>query len=337
VEELARHWFNARQPKDLSKAIDYSKQAADQALAALAPGDALGLYAQAQDLLSQSPAPDSALQLDLSIGLGTAQRQIGDPSFRHTLLDAAHQAIAADDTERLVAAALANNRGMHSSGNGIDAERVAVLETALDRIPETHIDRALVLSTLCTELSVGSSLGRRQELADEALALAKSSGDEITQLQVLNNVSSPLLVPPLIDQMLEHTADALHRAEQVGDPVLQFWAINWRLHAATIAGNIDERDRCSENLKSLAERLDQPTLHWISSLNSAVRALIAGDIEEATYRSTDALKLGIESGEPDAEAIHNAQLSPISGFRGTRGELISLFEDMADSNEFVSE
>ena len=70
-----------------------------------------------------SADPDPALELDLAIGLGTAQRQTGDPSFRQSLLDAAHQAIAADDTERLVAAALANNRGMHSSGNGVDVER----------------------------------------------------------------------------------------------------------------------------------------------------------------------------------------------------------------------
>ena len=214
---------------------------------------------------------------------------------------------------------------------------VAVLETALERIPEGHIDRALVLSTLCTELSVGSSLGRRQELANEALALTRSSGDAITQLKVLNNVSSPLLVPQLIDLMLAHTADALHRAERVGDPVLQFWAIHWRLYAATMAGDIDEGDRCNENLNSMAERLDQPTLHWISSLNSAVRAMIAGDAELATQRSIEALKLGIEGGEPDAEAVHIAQLSPISGIKGTRGELISQFEALAYSNEFLSE
>ena len=42
--------------------------------------------------------PDPILALDLAIGLGTAQRQPGDPSFRETLLDAARRAADLDDT-----------------------------------------------------------------------------------------------------------------------------------------------------------------------------------------------------------------------------------------------
>ena len=43
VGELARHWTVATQPVDLAKAIDYSRQAGDAALSALAPADALAL------------------------------------------------------------------------------------------------------------------------------------------------------------------------------------------------------------------------------------------------------------------------------------------------------
>ena len=56
--------------------------------------------------------PDPMLGIDLRIGLGTAQRQTGDAAFRDTLLDAARRAADLGDTDRLVAAALANNRGM---------------------------------------------------------------------------------------------------------------------------------------------------------------------------------------------------------------------------------
>ena len=112
--------------------------------------------------------PDPVLGLDLAIGLGTAQRQTGDPTSRETLLDAARRAAALGDTDRLVAAALANNRGWFSAAGAIDTEKVEVLEIALDRLPADHIARALVLSTLCSELSYGSPLERRQALADEA-------------------------------------------------------------------------------------------------------------------------------------------------------------------------
>ena len=59
--ELARHWFRATQPIDLTKAISYSRQAGDAALAALAPADALRYYAQALDLYPQAPDPDPVL------------------------------------------------------------------------------------------------------------------------------------------------------------------------------------------------------------------------------------------------------------------------------------
>jgi len=135
VGELARHWINATQPIDRVKALDYSRQAAEAALAALAPGDALRYYTQALDLHSQSHPSDPLLGIDLAIGLGTAQRQTGDPAFRQTLLDAARRAADLGDTDRLVAAALANSRGALFSASGrIDADKVAILETEPPRV-----------------------------------------------------------------------------------------------------------------------------------------------------------------------------------------------------------
>ena len=56
----------------------------------------------------------------------------------------------------------------------IDADKVEILELALDRLAADDPDRALVLATLCAELTYGSPLERRQALADEALAIAES-------------------------------------------------------------------------------------------------------------------------------------------------------------------
>ena len=58
VSELARHWVAAVQTVDLSKAIDYSRQAGDAALKALAPADALRHYTQALDLYAESADAD---------------------------------------------------------------------------------------------------------------------------------------------------------------------------------------------------------------------------------------------------------------------------------------
>ena len=328
VGELARHWVSATQPIDVTKAIGYSRQAGDAALAALAPADALAYYAQALDLYPEATNPDPVLALDLTIGLGTAQRQIGDPGFRGTLLDAARRAWRLDDTERLVAAAVANNRGYFTAVGTIDIEKVEVLELALSRLSANDADRALVLAILCAELTWGSTLERRQSLAAEAVEIAQSSGDDVIVVRVLNSVAYPLTAHSLMGQSLPWSAEALVRAEQVGDPMLLFLAALARLTPAGQFGDIEEMDRCLEIMRPLAERLDQPILSWNDAFYRATRAQIAGDIELAERMATLALQIGTDSGQPDATMFFGSQVLVINIQRGTVGELIPLIEQL---------
>lgn len=115
--------------------ISYSRQAGEAALGALAPGDALGYYTQALVLYAQADDPDPILGIDLAIRLGTARRQTGDYAFRDTPLDAARRAADLGDTERLVTAALASDRGFVTNVGVIDADKVEILEIALTRLP----------------------------------------------------------------------------------------------------------------------------------------------------------------------------------------------------------
>jgi hypothetical protein len=186
-----------------------------------------------------------------------------------------------------------------------------------------------VLATLCQELSYGSALDLRQALADEALEIARTRGDDATIVRVLNAVQVPLLVPPLLAQSLAWSAEALLRAQRLGDPVLLHWAASARLVAACRAGDIDEMDRCFEINRSLAERLDQPQLNWWHRYAHAMRAQIAGDTEAAEHLATEALQLGIESGQPDATMFFGAQMGAVSTQRGTVGDMIPAIEQMA--------
>ena len=331
VGELARHWI-AAQPSDLAKAISYSQQAGDAALSALAPADALRYYAKALDLYTEIADPDPVRGLDLAIGLGTAQRQTGDPTYHDTLLAAARQAIDLGDTKRLVAAALANDRGYTSNSNATDTDKVDVLEMALDRLPADGPDRALVLATLCSELTAGSPLERLQALADEALAIAESTGDDATIVRVLNQVILPSLAPSLLEQTLARTADALVRAERLGDPVLLFFAAHARASAVFLVGDIEEMDRCIETMVSLAEQLDQPILSWTNTFHLSKRAQIAGDTDLAEQLATEALQIGTDCGQPDAAWFFGGQLLVVCAQRGTMGELIPLIEQMLDES-----
>ena len=329
VGELARHWLAATQPIDLERAIGYSKQAADAALAALAPGDALHYYAQALDLLGQADDADPLLDVDLTIGLGIAQRQTGDRAFRETLLDAARRADLLDDTGRLVAAALANTRGWMSAIGAIDQQKVDVLETTRDRLPADDPQRALVLATLCAELMFGSPLEQRRALADEATAIAEASGDDAVIALVLNHVFLPLIVPSLLAESLARTAEALDRAARSGDPWLIFFAASHRQDAAGRAGDLAEKDRCLDIAGAMAERLQQPSLLWMHGFTRAQRAFMAGDTAEADRGATAAFAVGDAGGEPDAVMFLGAHQIQMAWLRGAMAEVVPLMEQLS--------
>ena len=241
-------------------------------------------------------------------------------------------ASAIGDTDRLVAAALANDRGFVSSVGAIDGDKVEILEMALKRLSTDKADRALVLATLCSELANASPLERRQALADEALAIAQSFGDDAVIVRVILHAFLPLFVPPLLGQSLAWSADAMVRAERVGDPVLLTLAATDGAIAAARATDIDEMDRCLGVMESTAEQLDQPTLNWMSTFHRAARATLAGDTDLAEQLAVEALQIGTDGGEPDATMIFGATLMIVSLQRGTLGELVPLIEQTAADN-----
>ncbi len=332
VGELARHWSFAAQQEDLFKAIDYSRQAGESALVALAPADALTYFAQALDLYSRVEHVDPVLGIDLAIGLGTAQRQAGDAAFRDTLLEASHRAADLNDTDRLVAAALANNRGTYSAAGSIDAERVQILEMVQERLAPDDHNRALVLATLCSEVSYGTPLERRMALADEAVAIARSSGDDAVIVRVLNLIALSLMVPSMLEQSLAWTSDAIHRADRVGDPVMLFTAAGTHCIASAHTGDVDEYDRCLEIMTSLDNQIDQSLLSWRLNMRRSVRAMIAGDHVQAEQFANEAFQFGTDSGQPDAFILFGANLVTINLQRGTLHGMVPMFEQYVADN-----
>ena len=96
------------------------------------------------------------------------------------------------------------------------------------RVRRDSVERALLLATLCNELSDGP-LERRQALGEEATAVARRIGDPATLVHVLYTVFvTARNVPSLQEQHLQASHEALELAESLGDPVHLFWAATGR-------------------------------------------------------------------------------------------------------------
>ncbi|MFZ0248625.1 MAG: AAA family ATPase [Acidimicrobiales bacterium] len=333
VGELAHHWLCASQPANAAKAIDYARRAGQAALVALAPDDAVRYFSQALRLADMVPENDPMIGCDLRLALGEAQRQAGVPGFRETFLDAARRAQDLGATDRLVAAALGNSRGFFSSIGVIDADKVEVLEAALRSLSnDDGRERALLLATLCSELALGTTLDRRQELADEARAMARRLGDPDTIIRTLNLVCDPLQVPSTLAERMVDAKEALELSELLGDPDLLFWTGAYSRLAAVQAGDFEMARRCLEIMRAVTKGLRQPTMLWVTLFNEAADALLSGDPDRAEKHATAALEIGTESGQPDAFGFYGAELIGVRRQQGRYGELVPMIEQVAEQN-----
>jgi class 3 adenylate cyclase len=326
--ELAHHFLAATKSADVMKALTYCKMAGDQALAQLAPADALGWFTQALDLYPQVPS-DEGLHCDLLIGLGTAQRQTGDPAHRQVLLDAAAIAQTLGDRDRLVAAALANNRGGVSVSGLVDAERVAVLEAALDaQGTQINSDQALLLATLAAELVYSDEHERWASVMAQALTTARHLDDSIVFMRVTNILYNDAYLPETLGARLIDLERAVSVATSLGDHVAGFSANFDRAVACLQAGDKVGLDAHIEIASSLADQLGQPHELWKIYVIRSLRALLNGDIAESEQHANTALRIGTDS-VPEAMAGYAAQLVAIRSAQGQLDELSGVAELMA--------
>ncbi len=333
IGELAHHWMAATKSVDVGKAARYAHRAGEQALTALAPDEAIRWFRQTVELLAAEVPGDALLHLDALIGLGDAQRHAGDPEFRETLLAAAASAAALEDTDRLVAAALANQRGMVSGMGTVDVERISMLELALDALDDgDSAARARLLATLAAELSFRVDRGDLMALAVDAEEMARRLGDDAVLLRVLNLAFLPLWWPDNFDRTLASTQEALVLADRVGDPVAKFWAAMNRTMAMATSVDREGIDTALDLAGARAQEIGLPYPILMVLQARCAQVLLAGDADEADRLGMEALQIGMETGQPDAMMMFGANLISVRFHQGRIEEILPIIEQAAADN-----
>ena len=274
--ELAGHWAAAVVSADTAKAIHYARRAAERALEQLAPDEALRWYRQALDLYDQAPGRERSERCELLIGLGEAQRQTGNPEFRQTLLDAAGLAQELGDTDRLVRAVLANNRGWTSQMSAVDFERVKALEAAAQALPDGDPRRARVLALLACELHFAGQPARCRALAAEAIEMARAAGDPAALAHTLVNAGYAIWVPDTLRERERLTDELVELARRLDDPSLSFRAAVRSLGVGLEAGDRPQIESGLAAMRTLAASVPEPFLEYQRLVCEAGWALTQG-------------------------------------------------------------
>jgi class 3 adenylate cyclase len=336
VSALAYHWAHATRPEDGSKAIDYAQRAGDRALDQLAPDEARRWYADALDLLDRVATDDARRRAELLFGMGEAQRQTGDPAHREILLDAARRADAIDATDLLVAAVLANSRGWASVAGRVDDERIEMTSRALERLGTADSpERARLLALLCAERMYGTEFDEGLALAEEAVAVARRTGDKAALTYALFYPAEAIAAPQTLELRSARITEACALADGLGDAVARFHSYIYRAEPALEAGDIATVRSALAVGNTEAERVGQPTMRWNSAFHRSWLRLLDGDIEGAERMVEATLELGTAAGQADALFIYGIQLMNVRWMQGRSAEMVFVVEQAANDNPLI--
>ena len=333
LSELAHHFAQATVGGDVSRAVDYSARAGDRALAQLAHDEAARYYRQALDLLDADEAPADSRRARLLVALAEAQARAGDRAHRQTIREAAELARALGASDRLMDAALVRSRidfGIVEV-EGVDDERVALLEEALATAPERDTaTRARLLATLAGDLGPRDAT-RAERLSANAVAMARRLGDPAVLAYALHARFYGLEDPETRGERRVVLAEQAELARRLGDPLHLFWA---NIHAFTVALEEVNPEAIAVHLaesERLAAELNQPALRWLAGTGRVTWDTLTGSLEAAERLVTQQLAAGQAIEQSDAFYTFATQLFTLRLLQGRAGELADLVESVAAS------
>ena len=220
-----------------------------------------------------------------------------------------------------------------SRAGHVDAERVAVLERAIDVVgSHDSTERACLLGTLALELSQGGEWERRLELADAAVSCARRLGDEATLLRVLLHTTEATRLPATLDRRLIDTEELFDIAKRLGDPVLLGIAAVREARVKIEAAAFDQVAEAMAVLDDVADldpyvRLNRPSI-------LAVLAHVAGDFPAALAFAEEARVVGATEG--DSGAVYAATTAQVLWDMGSLGTMVPMIEATLRSHPGVT-
>jgi class 3 adenylate cyclase/tetratricopeptide (TPR) repeat protein len=334
IDELARHWLAAATVGDATKALNFTRQAGDRALAGLAFEQAAKYYEQALSVLTQRDRNVELLRCDLLMALGDAQRRAADLNYRDTVAHAVRIARSLGDARRFALSVLGNARPQFpiANQNLIDQSLIALYEEAIAAL--AHEDEDVLLAKLSYQLA-GEMMftpqrERREELSHQAVTMARRSSDQTVLAQALHIRASAINDPTTLHERLALSAEQGRLADRLESLEIRWAAAFQRMGTILESGDVEGTREMLSRMKQLASELRQPFYNWITDHALAMMSVMAGT-PDAEREVAVAFELGTRSGQPDARLLYLGQLTVIRRDQGRSAELTEPLRKFADS------
>jgi len=324
--ELAHHFFAAREVGGAERALRWARAAGAAAIEAHAYEEAAAHYERA---LAIVPADDPAARADLLLDLGAVRWQGGEPGARDAFGAAEAIARERDMPERLARAVLGAG-GRFYVPRGLDEDYVARLEEALARLdPAPSGLRARLLGRLAEHLSLTAPDDRPRRLGEEAVAVARASGDDDALIDAVMALHAALLGFEHLDERLPLIDEAIALTRRLHSAERSALAHHWRLYDLAEAGELEEARRTHAALAALAGELGQPLYRHSALAWRGVWAHLGGRFEVAERLARESLRIAQRAGAPEARGFFIAQLFAVRREQGRLTELLPALERLA--------
>ena len=324
--ELAHHFFEARPVAGVEPARRYAIAAGRRAAELFAYEEAADHLRRALELFEEN---DEAGRCDVLLALGRVQWHMGDDGARASFLAAAESAEQRGAADQLARAAIGLGE-RYFEATYLGPRYRDLLEKALAAMPgEDSARRAVLLSRLAVNLAFPSEDERGQELAAEAVAVARRLGDDRTLVAALIARHVTLLD-------IRHIEERLALGAELGSLVggheeLAAEGHHWRMYDQLGVGDLDAARREYAELERLAEKLGQPLLRSLALGARGLWAELSGDAEQAERWADESLRHAKRAHTHDAVSSWGSQVFAMRRRQGRIVELSPLVESLVAS------
>jgi DNA-binding CsgD family transcriptional regulator/tetratricopeptide (TPR) repeat protein len=330
LEELAHHFYLSSPAGDPEKAASYAERAARQSMDRLAYEEAARHFQIALEVWQLGPAADPHEYCELLLSLGEAWSRAGERTNAKESFARAGDFARREGTPEQVARAALGYGGLVVPAGLTDRSLVTRLEDALTFLGGTASPlRARMLARLAMELYWSPDRARGEALSQEAVELARRTGDRPALCFALNARRFVIWGPDTLKERLHIAAELVRLADEAGDVELALqghrWLITDLLELGDVAAARTELEACAR----IAEEVRQPLYLWYVSAYRALWAMFEGRFEEGEQLASQARTTGQRAQNESAELFFFALVFMCRREQGRVGELEGVIADHA--------
>jgi tetratricopeptide (TPR) repeat protein len=277
VNDLAYHYFHALPCAEPARVERFARMAGDAAMQACAYEDATQFYGWALEAQRFREDVDPRRSCQLLLGLGTAQRLSGQINDSRKAVERAITIARQNGFADLLSQAARRLRPNPSTALIPDPLARQALEEAARLLSDQQPAlRSRVLGQLACIPPYSLSIEKSRELSEQAVKLARESGDRDDLLEALKNSVHALSGPDDIDDLLKVTSEVveLHPSSVVHIGVARY-------HALLLKGDMAGAEQTREDVAEVCQSLRYREGLWHCERLRAQGWFHAGEFEKA--------------------------------------------------------